>query len=188
MKAKVNASNVRISTKGAVKVGRRIKGEYISKARNFLESMISKKADIGGKHHTKTCKELLSLLDTAEKNAIDKDMNEERLVISFFNASEGTHIHRQRWRGVGSRLKMTNVKMVLTQASKPLKVKKKKKPKKKEKVKKGKPGKGQEEEFVQDYDQSIANPKAKARKGKKTEDKKKTKKKKSKSKKKGGKK
>ncbi len=152
MKSRTTVRNVRISTKSAVLIARRLKGKYILKAKKFLESMISEKADIDGKHYTKTCKEMLRILDSAEKNAVDRGMDEERLVVVSINCSPGTRIARQRWRGVGSRMKMTNVIVLLTQSRKPFKESKKvgeekkevKKEKKEEKPKKKKEEKDEE--------------------------------------------
>ncbi|UCG95567.1 MAG: hypothetical protein JSV92_00775 [archaeon] len=122
-----------ISSKKSVVVCRRINRMKLEKSKRFLQSMIEGKNDINGKRFTKTCKEILKILESAEKNAQYGGL--ENPVIKTISVEKGARrLRMRRRRSFGSALKNTNIKVILKEGGKPGE---KKKPEKvKEKVEK----------------------------------------------------
>ncbi|MBI1978888.1 MAG: hypothetical protein HYS62_02365 [Candidatus Aenigmarchaeota archaeon] len=74
-------TNAAISLKTSRLLLKEIKGKKVGSAKKLLEGMISKKRDIDGQYHTKTTKEILDIVKSAEANAKNKTMNVDRLFI-----------------------------------------------------------------------------------------------------------
>ena len=86
-------------------------------AKDFLNNLIEEEADLDGKYYTKTAKEILKTLQTVESNAKQKNLNLENLFV-FASASKGPTQHRaRRKRKHGSRLKISNIQIVLRDKS-----------------------------------------------------------------------
>jgi len=106
-----------LSTKKSTIVCRKLNKMKLDKAKKFLQDLIDKKADIDKKHYTKTAKEILNILESAEKNAQYKGL--ENLIIKTITAETGPNrIRMKRRRSFGSRLKNTHIKIVLKEAKK----------------------------------------------------------------------
>ncbi len=113
--AKALVANARVSTKNAEVVCRVVRGKKLTTARRLLEGLADGTRDLDGKYYTNAAEELLSLLNSCEKNAENKNLDKGKL---FFHASasEGTHARRGRRKGsFGSRMKMTNMEVMLIQ-------------------------------------------------------------------------
>ena len=113
-KNEVKAAGIRlpISTKNSVIVCRKINKMKTEKAKKFLQEMIEGKRSINRKYYTKTCKEILKVLESAEKNA--KNMGIEKTVIKTISVEKGERrLRMKRRRSFGSELKNTNIKIVL---------------------------------------------------------------------------
>lgn len=106
-------SALRISTKSAVKLCRAISRKPLVRARRLLVDLASEKRSLGRKHYTKTATEMLALLNSCEKNAESLGMEIGKLFVHA-SAHTGTIMRRKRRRGnFGSRMKSTNVEMML---------------------------------------------------------------------------
>lgn len=105
--------NLNISTKKSIKVCKKLNKMKLRKAENFLKDMMKRKRNLNGKHYTKTCKQILEVLNNAKNNAKYKGINEEKLRIKTISAEKGSTRRRLRRSGFGNRMKNTNIKIVL---------------------------------------------------------------------------
>ena len=113
--AKALATNVRISTKNAEVVCRVVRKKKLTTAKRLLEGLVDGSRDLEGKYYTNAAEELLSLLNSCEKNADNKNLDKGKLFVHV-SASEGTHTRRGRRKSsFGSRMKMTNLEVILIQ-------------------------------------------------------------------------
>lgn len=113
--AKAYGRSLNISTKNAVVVCRKISGMHISKGKKLLEDLLEKRRDINGKYYTNTVKEILNVLNSAEKNAEFKGLDTNKLVI-FASAHKGfTFFRPRRTKMRRTRRKITHVQIVLQQ-------------------------------------------------------------------------
>lgn len=116
MEAYAKLANARVSLKNSVRVCKEIKGKDVESAKRFLEMMINEKINLDGKYYTKICKTLLQLLNSAEANAKNKNMNVERLFIKEAKANKGVRFYRvgRIKRGI-RRSKSTHLEIVLSE-------------------------------------------------------------------------
>ena len=114
LKGQVYASStISVSTKSAIEICRALNRKKFMSAKKTLENIINEKESLNGKYHTKTAEQIMEVLNSAEANAKAKnfDLNAAEL---FLSANKGITIHRaRRKRDFGSRLKMTNIQVVL---------------------------------------------------------------------------
>ena len=116
--AKAYGRNMRISTKDAVKICRVIRKKPLSRAKRLMNDMIARKRDLRGKYYTKTVKEIADLLASCEKNALFLGLDNEKLFVHA-SANTGTILRRRRRKAAfGSRLKNTNVEIMLIEKGK----------------------------------------------------------------------
>lgn len=109
---------LRISTKSAVKLCRAISKKPLNRAKRLLSDLAEEKRALGKRHYTKTAKELLLLLNSCEKNAEFHAMEASRLFVHA-SAHTGPISRRKRRKAAfGSRLKSTNVEMILIEKGK----------------------------------------------------------------------
>jgi|GEM_PF-1029915 len=109
----------KISTVAAQAVSKKINGMAFKDAETFLEKLVDGKASVNHKLHTNAAESILSLLKSAENNAIAKKLDTERLTV-MAAAHKGPKIFRgRRKRAFGMRMKSTHVQIVL----KPAKIK-----------------------------------------------------------------
>ena len=111
--AKVYSRNSKISTKTAAKLCRVIKNKPLSRAKRLLNDLVERKRALRGKYYTKTANELLMLINSCERNAEFLDLDTQRLFVHA-SAHTGTTIRRRRRRGsFGSKMKTSNVEIML---------------------------------------------------------------------------
>lgn len=67
--AKACSHNVRISIKNAKPVCKSVRGLKLERAKKFLEDVLKEKKNINGKFYSKTTREVLNIILSAEKNA-----------------------------------------------------------------------------------------------------------------------
>lgn len=116
--ARVYSRNSKISTKTAAKLCRVIKNKPLSRAKRLLNDLVEGKRALRGKYYTKTANELLMLLNSCEKNAEFLDLDTQRLFVHA-SAHTGTTIRRRRRRGsFGSKMKTSNVEVMLIERGK----------------------------------------------------------------------
>ncbi len=109
--------NLRISDKSADVICRVIKKKPLKRVKRLLNDLLSQKRSLGGKYYTKTVKEINNLLNSCEKNAEFLGMDADNLMVHA-SAHKGASLRRRRRVGLGSRIKSTNVEIVLTEGSK----------------------------------------------------------------------
>ncbi|MBI5061708.1 MAG: hypothetical protein HZB67_05345 [Candidatus Aenigmarchaeota archaeon] len=116
--AKAFGSNLRISSKSAVKICSVIRGKKLSIAKRLLEDLSSGKRNLDGKYYTKTVSEILRILKSCEKNAEFKNMEKGKIFVHA-SAHHGTIFRRRRRKsGFGSRMKSTNLEVMLIERGK----------------------------------------------------------------------
>lgn len=132
--AKAKGLNLPISLKYSIEICNYIRGDKIARAKAKLEAAIAKEKAIpfkrftdgvghkpgtdivSGRFAVKACTEILKLLNSAESNAVFKNLNKENLVISHIAANQSPqswHHGRQRRR----RVKKCHVEIMLEEAS-----------------------------------------------------------------------
>ncbi|MCJ7450195.1 MAG: 50S ribosomal protein L22 [Candidatus Nanohaloarchaeota archaeon QJJ-9] len=104
--AKARGVNVSVSRKHSTEVGNFIKNDSVEKAKEKLEKVINKeqpvpykkfnkdlahkKGDMGaGRYPVNASEEIMSLVKSAESNAVDQGMSTDNLYVSEFYASQG---------------------------------------------------------------------------------------------------
>jgi len=104
---------LRASPKSSVIVCRAISGKNLDKGKRLLLNLFSQKQSINGKYYTKTVKEVMDILNSAEHNAEFKGLDPERLVI-FASSHQGFGFWRPRnWKRRREKRKMSNIQIVL---------------------------------------------------------------------------
>lgn len=113
--ARVFGRGLRISQKSSVVVCRKVTGMRSDKARQLLQNMVSQKQSLDGKFYTNTSKEVLNLIESAEKNADSKGLDTEKLYVHA-SAHKGFSFFRPRgWKRRREQRKVTNLQVVLVQ-------------------------------------------------------------------------
>lgn len=131
--AKAYGRNLKISRKAAVKICRVIRNKPLKRSKRLLENLVNKKQTLDGKTYTKTSNEILKLLNSCEKNA--SELDNEKLFVHA-SAHEGSVIRRRRRKAAyGSRMKNTNVEIILIEKGKVTEKKEAPKKEKKEEAK-----------------------------------------------------
>lgn len=116
--AKVSGSNLQISTKDAQKISRVIRGKKLKTVKRLLEDLSNKKRSLRGKYHTKAVNLFLEMIENCEKNAEFKGLDENLLFVHS-SASKGMKLMRRRRKAAfGSKLKSTNLEIMLIEKGK----------------------------------------------------------------------
>lgn len=111
--AKAYGRDLRISTKSSVIVCNELSGRSLDKGKGFLINLLIQKQNIGGKYYTKTAKEIMETVNSAEHNAEFKGLDPGKLLI-FASAHQGFRFWRPRnFKRRRERSKMTNIQIVL---------------------------------------------------------------------------
>ena len=106
-------TTMRASTKAAEKICRRLNRKSFGKAKKFCEGLIEQTVSLDGKFHTKAAGMILELLESAEKNAVHRNLSTEGRTL-FISAHQGPkYLRARRKRMFGSRMKVTHVQAVL---------------------------------------------------------------------------
>ncbi|HLE07334.1 MAG TPA: uL22 family ribosomal protein [archaeon] len=106
-------TTMRASTKAAEKICRALNRKDFSKAKKFCAGLIEQTVSLDGKFHTKAAEMILELLESAEKNAVHRNLATEGRTL-FISAHQGPkYLRARRKRMFGSRMKVTHVQAVL---------------------------------------------------------------------------
>ena len=123
--AKACSHNLRISVKNAKVVCKSVRGMYLKKAKKFLEDVLKEKRSINGKYYSKTTKEVLNIIKSAEKNAEFKNLDTDNMYILHIAALDGTHMYRRRRKyRFGTKIKSAHLEVILKEKTKKLEEKK----------------------------------------------------------------
>ena len=116
--AKAYGNNLRISTKGSEKICRVLRRKKLSSAKRLLDDLLSEKRSLDGKYYTKTVKNIKMLLESCEKNAEFLGLSSDALFVHA-SAHTGTIMRRRRRRsGFGTKIKSTNIEIMLIEKGK----------------------------------------------------------------------
>jgi large subunit ribosomal protein L22 len=109
--ASASVKNARISLKHSVAICKELRGKKLESAKNFLKGLLEKKISLGGKYYTNAAKQILEVLESAEANAKQKGLAEEKLFIRKIKADKGFVFTRprSRWHLRGTKVKSTTV-------------------------------------------------------------------------------
>lgn len=121
--AKAYGSNVNVSTKSSVIICRVIRNKPLTRSRRLLEGLVNGTRNLDGKRYTNTAQEILSLVNSCEKNAEFLGLDNERLFVHA-SAHMGRIVQRRRRKAkFGSRIKSTNIQIMLIERGKERKTK-----------------------------------------------------------------
>jgi ribosomal protein L22 len=111
--AKASGQNMRISTKSAELICRVIRKKPLTRAKRLLSDLAEEKRSLDGMYYSKTVREMLMLLESCEKNAEFLGLDSDRLFVHA-SAHTGTNFRRRRRKaGFGSKMKSTNLEIML---------------------------------------------------------------------------
>ena len=110
------SSNISVSTKTATKICKFLNRKKVAETKKFLNDLINEKVSLNGKYYTSTCKEILKVLESVESNARARGLNPDSMKV-LISAHRGPTLHRgrRRWRKFGTRLKMSQIQIVLSE-------------------------------------------------------------------------
>lgn len=105
----------RISFKQSQEVANSIRRKNLKRAKNFLNEVLSQKKTLDGKIFPRTTKAFLTLLNSAEANAKQKNMDTEKLFVKVVKADKGFKYVRPKSLAKfrGREAKITNISVVL---------------------------------------------------------------------------
>lgn len=113
--ARVYGRGLAISRKSSVTVCRKVTGMRSDKAKQLLQNMVKQKQSLDGKFYTNVSKEMVGLIESAEKNAENKGLDTEKLHVHA-SAHKGFGFFRPRgWKRRREQKKVTNLQVVLVQ-------------------------------------------------------------------------
>lgn len=116
--AKACSKNSRISQKNAMVVCAAIKNKPLKRALRLLHDLDEKKRSLGGKYYSNAVEEIKYLVHSCEKNAEFMNLDKDRLFVHA-SAHKGSSLFRRRRKGAfGSRLKTTNLEVMLIERGK----------------------------------------------------------------------
>jgi ribosomal protein L22 len=116
--AKAYGRNIRASTKALIRICKFIRGKKLNVVKRLLNDLLNEKRSIDGKYYTKSADELSRLLHSCEKNAVHMGLDVGRLFVHA-SAHKGAIFRRRRRKSkFGSRMKNTNLEVVLIERTK----------------------------------------------------------------------
>src|SRR3972149_10489657 len=116
--AKAYGNNVRVSRKSATIICNVIKKKPLIRGKRLLVDLKAKRRSLRGKYYSKTVDEILQLLESCEKNADNLNLDKGKLFIHA-SAHKGTIMRRRRRKAkFGSRMKSTNLEIMLIEKGK----------------------------------------------------------------------
>lgn len=110
--ASASIESARISLRHSVVICKELRGRKLEFAKRFLENLIDRKAKLSNrKYHPTAAKQILEILESAENNAKQKGLTEEKLFIRKIKADQGyTFIKpKSRWNLRGREAKATTL-------------------------------------------------------------------------------
>ena len=115
MQASAKVSGSRISFKKSIELAKQIRGKKLSSAQAFLKNLVEEKQAFDGKFYTTTAKEFLTLLNAAEANAKQKNLDTTKLFIKIAKADKGYKFVRPKSLAKyrGRKAKMSNLELIV---------------------------------------------------------------------------
>lgn len=109
--ASASSEDAKISFKHSVVICDELRGKKLKFAKDFLENLLDKKISLGKKYYPTAAKQALGVLESAEANAKQKGLNEEKLFIKKITANKGFAFvkPKSRWHLRGRRVKSTTL-------------------------------------------------------------------------------
>jgi len=107
--------DARISTKYSLVLSRELKNMQIDKAKDLLTGLVERKRNLKRKYFTLTAKKFLEILENAEANAKQKDLNLDRTFVKVAKANKAGKMMfpKSRSKFRGREAKSTNIEIVL---------------------------------------------------------------------------
>jgi ribosomal protein L22 len=114
MQAKAKFEGARISFKNSLIICKAIRGLSLAKGKKFLEDLIAKKRSLDGKYYCNAAEKILEILENAEANAKQQNLNLEKLFI-FPKVDKGFRLitPKSRAKFRGRKAKVTNIEIIL---------------------------------------------------------------------------
>lgn len=105
----------RVSLKDSVKIFNVIRNKPVEKSKGFLDDLINQKRSIGGRYYTNATKEILRLIEEAEKNAESIGLDIRKLFIkeAVTNQAFRFRLPKSRWSHRGRRAKICQLSITL---------------------------------------------------------------------------
>ncbi len=116
--ARAAGVNMRISTKSSQVICSVIRGKPLTRSKRLLEDLAAGRRNLHGKYYSKTVRQILTLLNSCEKNAGFRGLDMDRLFVHA-SAHKGSHLRRRRRKGAfGTDMKSTNMEIMLIERGK----------------------------------------------------------------------
>lgn len=108
-------SSGRVSFKHSLVLCNAIARKKVSYAKSFLRDLTNGKRSLAGKHYSSAAEKLLEVLNAAEANAKQKNLDESKLFIKSAKADQGFSYIRpkSRFKFRGREAKIANLEVVL---------------------------------------------------------------------------
>ncbi len=115
MQVSAKAFGSKISFKKSIEICDELRGKKLSFAKTLLQNLIDRKESLDGKYHTDTAKEFLTLLNSAEANAKQKNLDANKLFIKTMKADKGYKFIRPKSLAKfrGRQAKVTNLQITV---------------------------------------------------------------------------
>ena len=111
--AKAYGRGVRVSTKSSAIVCKAVTGKRLEKGKALLQDILDERRSLDGKYYTRTTKEILNMIKSAEANAESLGLDPENLHIHA-SAHKGFTFFRPRgFKRSREQAKTTNLQVVL---------------------------------------------------------------------------
>ena len=110
---RVYGRGLNVSYKTSQILCKKITGMNLEKAKALLANLVSQKHSLDGRYYTKTSKELLSLLKSAESNAEAKGLDTGRMNVHASSHQGFTFMRPRRLKMGRTRKKIANIQVVL---------------------------------------------------------------------------
>ena len=111
--ARAYGRGLRISTKSSAAVCKAVTGMRLEKGKSLLQDLLDEKRNLSGKHYTRTSREILNLIKSAESNAESQGLDPDSLHIHA-SAHKGFSFFRPRgWKRRREQAKVANIQIVL---------------------------------------------------------------------------
>jgi len=111
--AKAFGNNLRISAKTAQTLCRVLRKKKLSVAKRLLQDLVAGQRSLDGMYYTKAAQGMLDLLESCESNAKSRGLDAGKLFVHA-SATRGSNLRRARRKsGFGSRMKSTNLEIML---------------------------------------------------------------------------
>lgn len=115
MQAVAKLKDAGVSFKRSLVLSRELKGLRVNKARQLLDDLINEKRSLDGKFYTNVAKNFLQLLNSAEANARQKNLDTENLFVKVAKTDKARKrvLPKSRFKFRGREDKVANIQIVL---------------------------------------------------------------------------